>query len=349
VTVVPVQSGLAPATSTKPLTGAQKVAVVLMQMDQQRAAEVMSRLSSTEAEVVTAEIVKLRRVDAVVAERTIDEFHALSVTGGHRRGGHDVAAGLLEASFGAARAAELMDKLAAGMVGKSFDFLDEAEASQVISLVDGELPQTIALVLAHLRAQQASTVLAGLDAAVRTDVAQAIATMGTATPEAVGIVAATLRTRAGAVVSPRDQVEVVGGVQPLVEIINRSDVATERLLLEGLDARDPVLAEEVRSRMLTFEDVVKLETRDIQQVLRGIDAAVLATAMKGAPQAVTEVIRGNVSERNRELLDDELAAMGPVRRSAVEEARAEVVRAIRELEAMGAITVHRADEDDLVE
>ena len=203
--------------------------------------------------------------------------------------------------------------------------------------------------LAHLRAQQASTVLAGLDAAVRTDIAQAIATMGTATPEAVGIVAATLRTRAGAVVSPRDQVEVVGGVQPLVEIINRSDVATERLLLEGLDARDPVLAEEVRSRMLTFEDVVKLETRDIQQVLRGIDAAVLATAMKGAQRAVTEVIRGNVSERNRELLDDELAAMGPVRRSAVEEARAEVVRAIRELEATGAITVHRADEDDLVE
>lgn len=347
--MVPTGSSAPTVPATKPLTGAQKVAVVLMQMEQQRAAQVLSRLSPAETELVTAEIVRLRRVDAAVAERTLDEFHTLSLGGGSRRGGHDVAAGLLEASFGAERAAELMDKLAAGMVGKAFDFFDDAEASQVITLLEGELPQTIALVLAHLRPQQASVVLAGLDTGVRTDVAQAIATMGTATPEAVGIVATTLRVRAGAVVAPRDQVEVVGGVQPLVEIINRSDVATERLLLEGLDARDPVLAEEVRSRMLTFEDIVKLESRDIQQVLRGIDAAVLATAMKGAPVAVTEVIRGNVSERNRELLDDELASMGPVRRSMVEEARAEVVRSIRELEAMGAITVHRADEDALVE
>jgi flagellar motor switch protein FliG len=316
------------------LTGPQKVAVILMQMEQAHAAVVMKQFSEDEADEITAEIVKLRRVDPAVAESAVAEFHEMTRSGRYqRRGGHDVAVGLLEASFGSERAAGVMERLASNAMGKSFEFLDEADPEQ------GD----------DLRPQQASAVLAGLDVAARTDVAQAIATMGTATPEAVGIVATTLKVRAGAVVAPRDQVEVVGGIQPLVEIINRSDSATERALLDGLDERDPELAEEVRSRMLTFEDIVKLESRDIQQVLRGIDAAVLATAMKGALAAVTEVIRGNVSERNRELLDDELQSMGPVRKSQVEEARAEVVRAIRELEALGTITIHRADEDALVE
>jgi flagellar motor switch protein FliG len=120
-------------------------------------------------------------------------------------------------------------------------------------------------------------------------------------------------------------------------------------VLDGLEARDPELAEDIRSRMLTFEDIVKLESRDIQQVLRGIDSKILATAMKGAPVPVVETIRANVSERNRELLDDEVQSMGPVRVSQVEEARAEVVRSVRELEAQGVITVHRAEEDELVD
>jgi len=191
-------------------------------------------------------------------------------------------------------------------------------------------------------------VLAGLDGSLPVEVAQCIATMGTATPEAIKVVTDTLKGRVGAISSSRDTSEVVGGIQPLVEIINRSDVATERALLEALDASDPALAEEVRSRMLTFADIVKLENRDVQQVLRGIDAAVLAVAMKGSNDGVIEIIRTNLSERNREILDDEVKAMAPVRVSQVEEARATIVRAIRDLAAQGSITVQRADEDDYV-
>ncbi len=334
----------------RPLTGPQKVALILMQMDTASAAEVMKQFSELEAEEVSAEIVRMRRVDEDVVDQTLTEFHRLTRSGRTpSRGGKDAALGLLEASFGAERAAGVMDRLASNLAGQSFDFLDDAEPGQVIALLDGELPQTIALVLAHLKPGQASAVLAGVDESVRTDVAQAFATMGTATPEAVAIVAGVLRSRAGAVVSPRESVEVVGGIAPLVEIINRSDVATEKAVLDGLEARDPELAEDIRSRMLTFEDIAKLESRDIQQVLRGIDSKVLATAMKGAPAPVVETIRANVSERNRELLDDELQSMGPVRVSQVEEARAEVVRSVRELEAQGVITVHRAEEDELVD
>lgn len=343
-------NGTGKNSSDRTLSGAQKVALILMQMETDRAAEVMKQFTEMEAEEISAEIVRMRRVEDTVVDQTMSEFHRITMSGRlQKRGGKETALGLLEASFGAERAAGVMDRLASNLAGQSFDFLDDAEPGQVITLLEGELPQTIALVLAHLKPGQASAVLAGVDERVRTDVAQAFATMGSATPEAVGIVAGVLRQRAGAVVSPRESVEVVGGIAPLVDIINRSDVATEKAVLDGLEARDPELAEDIRSRMLTFEDIVKLESRDIQQVLRGIDSKLLATAMKGAAGPVVETIRANVSERNRSLLDDELQAMGPVRVSQVEEARAEVVRSVRELEAQGVITVHRAEEDELVD
>lgn len=332
------------------LTGTQKVAVVLMQMSPENAARVMAQFSETEAEDIAAEIVRLSRVDAKVAESVITEFHEIAVSGRRSpRGGRDLAAGLLEASFGSEKAAGVMDRLASTMAGKSFEFLDTVDPSQLLTLLDGELPETIALVLAHLRPDKASNVMASLGEGQAIEVAYALATMGSATPEAVSIIAESLKARTGATVTAgRKQVEFVGGVQPLVDIINRSDVNTERAVLEGLDERDPALAEEVRSKMLTFADIVKLERRDIQQILRGIDPTVLAKAMKGAGQAVTDAINANVSDRNREILESEITAVGPVRASEVNEARADIVRSIRELEASGAITVRRGDEDDIV-
>ncbi|HYI32575.1 MAG TPA: flagellar motor switch protein FliG [Glaciibacter sp.] len=331
------------------LSGTQKVAVVLMNMEQQRAAQVMKQFTESEAEEIAAEIVRLRRVDSTIAESALEEFHQLTVNGGlAARGGRDFAAGLLEASFGSERAANVMSRVASSMAGKAFEYLDSAEPGQIQTLLDGELPQTIALVLAHLRPEHASAVMGGLEGSLRTDVAQSIAAMGTATPEAVRVVADILKVRASAVVSAREATEVVGGVQPLVEIINRASVSTERALLEDLEARDPELAEEVRSRMLTFADIVKLESRDVQTVLRGIDAGVLAVAMKGTSESVTEVIRTNMSERNREILDYEIETAPPMRMSQVQEARAEIVRAIRDLEAQGNITVVRGDEDEYV-
>jgi len=335
--------------ATATLTGTQKAAAVLMQFSQSAAAAVMSHLTDAEAEAIASEIVKMRRVQADVADAVIDEFHGLAVRGRHAaQGGRDFAAELLAASFGSEKAAGVMDRLASTMAGKPFEFLDEAEPGQLLSLLEDELPATIALVLAHLRPDRASAALAGLPGELRTDVAQAIASMGAATPEAVGIVAATLKQRALAVVAPREQMAVIGGVQPLVEIINRSDVATERALLEDLQLRDPELAEEVRSRMLTFADLVKLDSHDVQLVLRGIAANTLALAMKGAPVPVVDAIRANISERNKELLEFEVEAIGPVRSSEVEQARADIVRIIRELEAVGELTVRRADEDDIV-
>jgi flagellar motor switch protein FliG len=264
-------------------------------------------------------------------------------------GGEDVAREILEQAFGPQRAVQIFRRIQTQLHESSgLSKLRKVDPQQLVSMLRSEHPQTIALVLAHLRPEHASAVIGALDESLQTDVAQSIATMGTATPEAVRVVAETLRVRAGAVVASGETAEVVGGVQPLVEIINRASAATERALLEGLDARDPDLAEEVRSRMLTFADIVKLDSRDVQQVLRGIDVTVLSVAMRGSTESVTEVIRANMSERNREILDDEIKNSPPVRMSQVEEARAQIVRAIRDLEAQGTITVLRGDEDDYV-
>ena len=329
------------------LTGPQKAAVVMMNLDRALAVEVMKHLNDEEAEVVAAEIIRLRDLDADTTNAALTDFHRLLQ--GHlppARGGRDLATGLLEASFGSERAAGVLTKVSSAMTGSSFDFLTTIEPAQIASVVEGELPQTIALVLAHLPVDRAA-VLAELSDPARTDVAHAIATMGTASQDAVSIVAGSLRARSGAFAT-RDARETLGGVQPLVDIINRSDATVEKALLSNLEARDSALAEDIRSRMFTFADVVVLDDRDAQRVLRGIEIRVLALALKGAPGEVAAVIRRNMTERNREVLDEESRLLGSVRVSQVEEARSEIVRTIRTLEATGDIRVRRGDEDEYV-
>jgi len=334
--------------ATGALTGAQTAAVVVMNLDRALAVEVMKHLGDDEAEAIAAEIIRLRDLDADATNAALTDFHR--VAQGHlppARGGRDVATGLLEASFGAERAAGVLTKVSSAMTGSSFDFLTAIEPAQIASVVESELPQTIALVLAHLPVDRAAAVLAELSDPARTDVAHAIATMGTASQDAVSIVAGALRARSG-VFATRDARETLGGVQPLVDIINRSDATVEKALLSNLEARDSALAEDIRSRMFTFADLVVLDDRDAQRVLRGIEIRVLGLALKGAPQEVAGVIRRNMTERNRETLDEESRVLGSVRVSQVEEARAEIVRTIRTLEAAGEIRVRRGDEDEYV-
>ena len=330
------------------LSDRQTAAVVLMNLDRVHAIEVMKHLSENEAEAVASEIIGLQNLDAETTAHALNRFHRIAT--GHlppARGGRDIAAGLLEASFGAERAAAVLGRVNSTMANSSFEFLIAVDPTHLATLLDGELPQTVALVLAHLPTEQAAAVLAALPDPARTDVAHAIATMGTASQDAIAIVADTLKARTGGFAS-RETPETLGGVQPLVEIINRSDATVEKALLASIETLDSALAEDIRSRMFTFADIVKLEDRDAQSVLRGIPLRSLALALKGANQAIADVIRRNVSERNRENLDEEARALGPVRVSQVEEARAEIVRTIRALEAAGEIAVQRADEDEYV-
>lgn len=332
------------------MSGMEKAALVIMQMSQTRAAEVMRQFSDAEAEELAGEIIRLRKVEGGQADAVIAEFHARTRSGrADTRGGRDAAALLLEASFGQERAAGLLDRAASAVGGRSFEFLDTVETANLIRVLEGESAEVIALVLAHLKPERGSAVLGTFDATTRADIAQALATMSPASPDIVDLVAETVKTRIRLAMEPSDSTEVKGGVQPLVEIINRSDIATEHELLEELERRDPELAEEVRSRMLGFDDIVKLEARDVQQVIRGVDAASLAIALKSAAPELVEIVRANMSERNRELLDDEMSMLGKLRKAQVVEARAGLVRAMRELATNGSITVAQGEDEDIVD
>ncbi len=331
------------------LTGTQKAALVLIQLGREQAARVMAQFDEAEIEELTTEIARLERIDASVAEGVLEEFHLMSL-GGQRftgRGGLTYAQQVLEASVGRERAAGMLERLQSSLQGQPFEFLQYADARQVVSLLSGEHPQTIALVLAHLRADHASAIMTGLPPATQGEVAHRIALMERASPDVVQVVAETLQRKASAVLTPQE-LSAVGGVQPLVEIINRADPSTEKLILEGLEARDEALADEVRSRMFVFGDIVLLEERAIQLVLRGVEMSVLATALKGADEMVREKILRNLSERARENLEEEIELLGPVRLSLVEDARASVVQAIRKLEESGQIVIRREGEDEYV-
>lgn len=329
------------------LTGTQKAAMVLLQLGRDRAARVMAQLDVAEIEELTAEILRLEHVDQAVADEVLDEFYEVSLSGPGVGGGLGYAQHLLEASIGRDQAAGMIDRLQSTMAGQRFDFLQNADARQVLSLISGEHPQTIALVLAHLRPDHASAILAGLAADLQAEVAHRIALMERASPDVVAVVADSLRRNASTVLTPQE-LSAVGGVQPLVEIINRADPMTEKLILEGLQERDEALAEEVRSRMFVFGDIVLLEDRAMQLVLRQVETGELSVALKGVGDEVRDKILRNLSERARENLLEEVELLGPVRLSQVEDARASIVQVIRRLEEGGQIVIRREGEDEYV-
>lgn len=333
----------------QPMSGAQKAAVLLLQLGQDRAARVLSQLTEAEVDELTAEIVRLDEVPALAADAIVREFHDGLVTGRPvvGQGGVEYAHRLLEASFGPERAAGVMDRLHSVLAGQPFDFLQHADPRQVRSLLTGEHPQTVALVVAHLRPERASAVLAGLAVDVRADVAHRIALMERAMPEVVAVVAENLARKATAVIGTND-LTPVGGLQPLVAILNRSDPGTEKDILDGLGARDTALADEVRSLMFTFEDIVILDDRAIQLVMRQVEMSVLAIALKGAAPAVVDKARSNLSERASEMLEEEMQLSGRVRVSEVQEAQGAIIQVIRSLEEAGQIVIRREGDEDYV-
>jgi flagellar motor switch protein FliG len=326
--------------AVRSLSGVQKAALVLMNMSTERAAAVLRNFSPQEAEEITAEMARMRAPAGRDAETAIREFHEQNVvrnepTGG--RTGKDIAADLIHASFEPERAAGLIERIEAPEASVSFAFLESVEPPAVGKQLAGETAETVAFVLVQLGPDQAAKVLMALEPERRTDVAEAIANMGSPAPEAGGIVADALRRQLRASTSRYAPVEAADAgapglrVQPLVDIMNRAEPAAEGELMAALQARDAHLADEVRAKLLAFEDLPRLKDLDLQQVLRGIDIAQLALALKGAGDDIADAVRANMSERNRETLAAEAAELGRVPRSKVDEARHAIVRALREL------------------
>lgn len=330
------------------LTGAQKAAVLLVQLGKERSAAVLKSLRESEVEEVLNEIARMQGVAAETVDAVFEEFQTLaSARRYYAQGGMDFAREVLEATLGPEKAAELLERMHASLVELPFEFLRRADARQVLSFLQDEHPQTVALVLAHMRSDQAAIVLSGMPDELQADVAHRVAVMETTSPDVVRQVEAILERKLSSVLQTGDAA-VAGGLKPLVDIINHSDRATERLILEGLERRDPALAEEIRSQMFMFEDITTLDDRSVQLVLRQVDSKELATALKGVAENVREKIMGNVSERAAANLADEIEMLGAIRLTTVEEAQAKVISTIRSLEESGQIIISRGDRDEYV-
>lgn len=330
------------------LSGAQKAAVLLLQLGKERSAKVLRTMKDAEVEDVMAEIARLDEVDGETVDQVLEEFRDLATARGYvAQGGMAFAKELLEASMGTSKAQEIMGRLTASMVDVPFEFLRRADPRQVLTYLQDEHPQTIALVIAHMHADHAAMVLSGLSEELQADVAHRVATMDRTSPEVIARVEAVLERKLSSLLQAGD-LATAGGVQPLVDILNRSDRATERLILEGLETRDAELAEAVRSRMFVFEDIVTLDDRSVQLVLREVDAKDLAVALKGVREDVRDKITRNMSERAATNLVEEIDLLGPVRLKTVEEAQAQVVRVIRTLEESGQILLSRGGDEFVV-
>jgi flagellar motor switch protein FliG len=330
------------------MTGLRKAAVLLVQMGKENAAKVLGQMRDSEVEELTAEIVRTAYVEPDAIDNVVDEFHSMMQVQRHAaQGGMDFAREMLVQSLGREKANEIVDRLAAVFADLPFAFLEKADSRQLLSFVQDEHPQTVALVLAHMTASAASQVLSGLSPDLQADVANRIAVMDRTSPDIVRQVEATLKRKLSSVLQPSD-LSSVGGLQPLVDIINRSDRATERMILEGLTERNPELAELVRAQMFVFEDIVTLDDRAIQLVLRQVESGDLAVALKGVREDVRQKVMKNMSERAAENLSEEIELLGPQRVKTVEDAQAKIVQSIRALEESGQIMITRGDDDEMV-
>lgn len=330
------------------MSGLRKAAVLLVQLGKERSAQVLKSLRESEIEVLTAEIARLQDIEPDVAGAVLVEFQQLAAARHYyAQGGLSYAEEVLVATLGPDKAREVLHRLKAVLVEMPFQFLRRVDPQMVLSFLQDEHPQTITLVLAHMDPKQAAAVLSGLDEQVQADIAHRLAVMERTSPDVVKQVESYLQRRLSTVLQPNESA-VVGGLQPLVDIINHSDRNTERLILEGLEQRSTELAEEVRARMFMFEDVTQLEDRAVQILLRSIDNKDLAVALKGVKDEVRDKFVSNMSERAGLSLVEDMDVLGPVRVKQVEEAQAAIIRQIRVLEESGDIVISRGSGDDFV-
>ena len=327
------------------LTGRQKVAIVLAQLRPETSAQLLKAVDDEEAVTLATEIANLAPLDREVVTEVLEEFVVkINATRAIGQGGIYQAHRILASAIGEEQAAEVMSHLQGKVAVGPLAFLSQADPAHVVPFLIDEHPQTVAVILAHMPPNDGSQLLDAMASDFRSEVALRIATMDRVSPEAISIAAQQLANKLRGLGTSGSSVP--GGIPTLVDLLNRSDGSTEKQVLSDLEARNPDLAEAVRARMFTFEDVLALDDRTLQVVLRGIEVTDLALAIRGSsgPEVMEKITR-NLSSRAHEELLEEIEVMGPVPVSLVDAALTSIVRAVRELEARGEILIVRQKDE----
>ena len=329
------------------IRGIQKAAILLIALGPEKSALLFKHLKEEEIEDLTLEIANTRSVTPQAKEDVINEFYEICLAQQYiAEGGIGYAKELLEKALGNEKAMDVIGKLTASLQVKPFEFIRKTEASQLLNFIQDEHPQTIALILSYLNASQAALIISALPPDRQSDVAKRIAMMDRTSPDVIKDVEKILETKLSSLVN--QDYTIIGGVDAVVEILNTVDRSTEKHIMETLEIDEPELADEIRKKMFVFEDILLLDDRAIQRVLREVDNNDLAIALKGGNEEVQEAIFRNLSKRLAVMIKEDMDFMGPVRMKDVEEAQQKIVNTIRRLEDASEIVISRGGGDEII-
>ncbi|MCX4298175.1 MAG: flagellar motor switch protein FliG [Lachnospiraceae bacterium] len=333
--------------SNEELKGIQKAAILLIALGPEKSSLIFKHLKEEEIEDLTLEIANTKSVTPQVKEKVINEFYEVCLAQQYiAEGGISYAKELLEKALGADKAMDVIGKLTASLQVKPFEFVKKTDASQLLNFIQDEHPQTIALILSYLSAGQAATILGALVPEKQAEVARRIATMDRTSPDVIKEVERVLESKLSSLVN--QDYTIIGGVDAVVDILNTVDRGTEKHIMETLEVEEPELADEIRKKMFVFEDILLLDDRAIQRVLRDVDNNDLAIACKGSTEEVQNAIFNNMSKRLAEMIKEDMEFMGPIRMKDVEEAQQKIVNIIRKLEDSAEIVISRGGGDEIV-
>ena len=325
----------------------QKAAMLLITLGPEKSAKIFKYLREEDIEQLTLEIASIKAVSPKVKEEVLQEFYEMCLAQEYiAEGGIGYARQLLEKALGSDKAVEVINKLTVSLQVRPFEFARKTEASQLVNFIQNEHPQTIALILSYLKPGQSAEIIRSLPPEMQADTARRIALMDRASPDVINEVEREFEKRLSTLVS--EDYTSIGGIDSIVEIINQVDRATEKNIMESLEIEDPELAEIIKKRMFVFEDIITLDPKSIQRVLREVDNHQLAIALKGTGDNVKSVIMSNVSKRLAAMIEEDLEYMGPKRVKEIEEAQQKIVSTIRKLEESGEIVTSRGAGDEVV-
>ncbi len=329
------------------LTGLQKAAVLLIALGPEKSSHIFKHLKEDEIEELTLEIANTRSITPQVKEDVIEEFYQVCLAQQYiAEGGIGYAKELLEKALGEDRARDVIGKLTASLQVKPFEFVRKTDASQLLNFIQDEHPQTIALIMSYLSAAQSSMILSALPPERQADVAKRIAIMDRTSPDVIKEVEKVLESKLASLVN--QDYTIIGGVDAVVEILKSVDRGTEKHIMETLEIEEPELADEIRKKMFVFEDILLLDDRAIQRVLRDVENSDLAIALKGSNEEVQNAVFKNLSKRLSAMIKEDMEFMGPVRMKDVEEAQQKIVNIIRKLEDSAEIVISRGGGDEIV-
>jgi len=329
------------------LDGVTKAAILLLTVNHEAAGALLKELSTEMVEEVTRQLASLGEVPASLAEQVVEEFYSLRMGSEYvKEGGLDYAKMLLKDSLDSKLADKVVQQIQTQVQKTPFSFLQKAESENLLTFIQDEHPQTIALIISHLAHHKAAEILVGLPQQKQIEVVRRVANMEQTNPDVIKEVEAGLESRLSNLLM--QSAEKVGGVETVAEVLNLCDRATEKNIMEGIESEDPDLVESIRRLMFVFEDVLKVNDRGIQSVLKEVDNEELCVALRTASDELKEKIFSNMSARAADLVKEDMEYMGPVRLSDVEAAQQRIVDIVRRLEDAGEIIISGRGEKDVI-